>query len=591
MNNAQRAAESALVNELRLTLARLELALAQISDGLVITDANGQLLWCNARFEEFLNKPRLLVLGQPLQLLLQSRLESPQVRVAGDHLFCLDIGQGGSVTTVMRREPLQVMQIDWQPVTSEQPPPFIFSLRDISDQISLEELRLRSQELVDQQLALAEQVVTCPVTGLPNRRGLSRAITEALQQLDGHQGWLALLFCDLNRFKEVNDSYGHRVGDQLLIELSRRMSQVLRHGDVLARLGGDEFVLLCTELAEPEQALRIAERLQDEVSQPWTPAGADDSLEILPQVSIGIALCRDSQRSADQLLHDADLAMYEAKALQERHIVVFDEAINAKLQRRVQLRETLQQTLRHRQLEMQFQPVVRLATADVVGYEALIRPLDCGGMPIPPLDFISVAEASGLISSLGQLVLHRSLSAARTLKLTDHGLALAVNISTQQLFKAGIAEELIAAAARFGVPTALLSIEITEDALIEQPQRTHAELAALRRAGFRVLLDDFGIGYSSLTWLADMPIDGLKIDHSFTATMVEDRRRRSLVAAILGLARDLQIDVIAEGIETCDQWRLLQDMGCELGQGYLFSHPLLASQIDQDPSALLPAAC
>jgi diguanylate cyclase (GGDEF)-like protein len=581
--------ESALVLDLRRTLARLELALGQIGDGLVITDGMGRLQWCNSSFEALLHQPRLLMLGRPLDDLLQANLDQ-EVRLDLANLIRQPSG-GGSFMAVARREPLQVLEVQWRSVTSEQPPPLIFSFRDVSDRVSLEELRLRSKEMAERQFALAQQVATCPVTGLPNRRGLSQAIAAALQQLDQQQGWLALLFCDLNRFKEVNDTYGHRVGDQLLVELANRMQRVLRQGDVLARLGGDEFVLLCTELDEPQRATRIAERLRDAVAEPWTPEAGALSIEIHPRISIGIALSQSSHHTAEQLLHDADLAMYEAKASSDEQIVVFDEAINTRLVRQVQLRTCLQQALRQRRLELHFQPVVRLLTAEVVAYEALVRPSDGQGVSIPPPEFIAVAESSGLINELGRLVLETGLSAAGQLGLTGKGLGLTLNFSTKQFARSGIAAELIAAAERFGFPPALLSIEITETALIDQPQRTRQELMALRDAGFRVLLDDFGIGYSSLTWLAELPIDGIKIDRSFTASMRQDPRRQALIKAILGLAVDLQLEVIAEGIENCDQLAALREMGCVFGQGYLFSRPLALGRTGQLQAFLPPAAC
>jgi len=581
--------ESALVQELRRTLARLELALGQIGDGLVITDGQGRVHWCNGSFEALLHQPRLLMLGRPLDVLLQANLDQ-EIRFDLLNLIRQPSG-GGTFMAVARREPLLVLEVQWRTVTSEQPPPLIFSFRDVSDRVSLEELRLRSKEMADRQVSLAQQVVTCPVTGLPNRRGLSQAIAAALQRLDHQQGWLALLFCDLNHFKEVNDTFGHRVGDQLLIELANRMQRVLRQGDVLARLGGDEFVLLCTELDEPRRATRIAERLRDAVAEPWIPESGPESIEIHPRISIGIALCQNSDSTADQLLHDADLAMYTAKSSSDQQIVVFDEAINARLVRQVQVRTCLQQALRLRRLELYFQPVVRLLTAEVVAYEALVRPRDGDGVPIPPPEFIAVAETSGLINELGRLVLETGLAAAATLGMAGKGLSLALNFSTRQFARSGIAAELIAAAERFAFPPALLSIEITETALLDQPQRTRQELNALREAGFRVLLDDFGTGFSSLTWLAELPIDGLKIDRSFTASMTKDPRRQALISAILRLAVDLELEVIAEGIEHCDQLAALRQMGCVLGQGYLFSRPLTLGRTGQLQAFLPPAPC
>jgi diguanylate cyclase (GGDEF)-like protein len=580
--------EGSLVVELRRSLARLELALAQISDALVITDASGLLLWCNGRFEQLLKRPRLQLLGGRVDQLLAPRL-------AGDaSLNLTDLLEqrplGGMVTLALDSEPVQVIELEWRPVQSEKPAPYVFSFHDVSDRESLQALQLQSRQMVDEQLELAQQVVTCPVTGLPNRRGFARAIQAALQHLERHPTWLAVLFCDLNRFKEVNDTYGHQVGDQLLIALAQRMQQVIRADDVLARLGGDEFVVLCTELDTPDEALRIAERLRQVVAKPWTPESSGVPIEIRPEISIGIAFSEHGLESPDQLLHDADLAMYEAKNRPDRQIVVYDSAISSQLNRRIAIRHSLQAALTNRRLPIHFQPWVCLERAEVLGYEALVRPRDLQGEPIDPSELIAVAESSGLMAALGQLVLEQSLRAIHQLGSLANGPSLAVNFSPQQLARSGFAADVLAVASRLQVPPQQLCIEVTETALIEHPHRTREELSCLRNAGFRVFLDDFGTGYSSLNWLAELPIDGVKIDRSFIATMIEDPRRHALVGAILRLARDLNLEVVAEGIERTDQWQSLRQMGCRLGQGYLFSRPLPAAQLDQLPAVLLPAA-
>jgi diguanylate cyclase (GGDEF)-like protein len=581
--------ETALVVELRRSLARLELALAQISDALVITDCSGSLLWCNARFEQLLQRPRLQLLGGRLDQLLAPRLSGDTP--ANLNALLQQRPHGGTVTLVLGCESLQVMEVEWRPVQSEKPVPYVFSFHDVSDRESLQALQLHSRELADQQLALAQQVVTCPVTGLPNRRGFARAIQAALQHLERHPTWIAVLFCDLNRFKEVNDTYGHQVGDQLLIALAQRMQQVIRASDVLARLGGDEFVVLCTELDTPDEALRIAERLRDVVACPWTPETRGMPVEIHPEISIGISFSERGVESPDQLLHDADLAMYEAKTRTDRKIVVYDAAISTQLNRRIAIRRSLQDALKCQQMPIHFQPWVSLEGAEVLGYEALVRPRDLDGSRIDPAELIAVAEGSGLMGALGQLVLEQSLLAIEQSGLLQRGRSLAVNFSPQQLARPGSAADVIGTLRRFQVPPELLCIEVTETALIEHPQRTREELAILRQAGLRVFLDDFGTGYSSLNWLAELPIDGVKIDRSFTATMIEDPRRQALVEAILRLAGDLDLEVVAEGIERLDQWEVLRRMGCRLGQGYLFSRPLPPAQLGQLSEVLLPAAC
>ena len=563
--------ESALLAELRRTLARLELALAQISDALVIVDGIGEILWCNASFERLMGRSRLQLLGCSL-------LDQMPVLFTGERRFHLDHllkhqPRGGRITAVAGREPLWVLEIEWRPVLAEVPSPYVFSFHDVSDRVSLEALQLRSQELQEQQLSLAAQVVTCPVTGLPNRRGLLETLSTALAALAERPGQLAVLFCDLNRFKEVNDTYGHHVGDALLITLAQRMQQVLRPEDVVARLGGDEFVLVCTELDQPEEAQLIAQRLITAITVPWTPPVVGSALEIVPEVSIGIAISDDPACTAEELLHDADLAMYEAKGREGSAVVLFDAGLDLRLQRCQQIRTCLRRNLADRRLELHLQPIVRLADGLVVGYEALCRPQDGEGRPIDPQAFISEAEAAGLITPLGQLVLERGFAAAAALQLQICGRSLALNISTRQLTRAGIADELAAMAAEYGLNPSSIALEVTETALIDQAPLTRRELARLREAGFRLILDDFGLGTSSFNWLADEPIDGLKIDRSLIAAIEHDERRRVLVAAIVGLARQLELEVVAEGVETCGQRELLLELGCDLAQGFLFSGP------------------
>ncbi|MFM7285947.1 MAG: putative bifunctional diguanylate cyclase/phosphodiesterase, partial [Cyanobium sp.] len=367
-------------------------------------------------------------------------------------------------------------------------------------------------------------------------------------------------------------------GDQLPIALAQRMQQVIRADDVLARLGGDEFVVLCTKLDRPDEALRIAERLREVVGRPWTPESSGIPVEIHPEISIGIAFSEHGEESPDQLLHDADLAMYEAKSRADRQIVVFDSVISSQLNRRIAIRRSLQVALKSQRLPMHFQPWVSL--------EGELR----------PCELIAVAESSGLMKDLDQLVLQQSLLALEPLGAladgpSEQGPSLAVNFSPQQLARPVFAADVLALVSRLQVSPRQLCIEVTETALIDHPQRTREELTSLRDAGFRVFLDDFGTGYSSLNWLAELPIDGVKIDRSFTATMLEDPRRQALIAAILGLAADLQLEVVAEGIERREQWQALRRMGCRLGQGYLFSRPLPAGQLGQLPAVLLPAAC
>ena len=573
--------ETALVVELRRTLGRLDSALGQISEGLVLVNAIGQVLWTNASFDKFVGKSRLEILGVDLHGILP-------LNIVGEPILTLEQTRGGLlktvfVTVILSDDPVHALEIEWRPVVTEVPNPLMFSFRDVSARISFDELQQKSQQIEEKwlstskkyidlqskQLALAAKVMKCPVTGLPNRRGLRSRIAIALKQLRRRPGLVTLLFCDLNRFKEVNDSYGHQVGDELLIELGKRLQSTLRPEDVLARLGGDEFVVLSPGLPTPMAALRLAERLQALVSKPWI----SQDYSITPSMSVGIASTDDSEVTVDELLRRADLAMYAAKGSDERSITIYDHVIDAQVRRGVLIKRQLQSAIDGDLLKVDFQPIVDLKSRDSIGLEALVRIRDFEGAWMAPIEFISVAESVGLIDQMGDLVLRRCLA---VLKLTENiapDLVISINISPLQVCREGLAGRMIAIAERYEVDLGRLAVEVTESVLIDRPRTAINELSTLRAVGCRVYLDDFGTGYSSMSWLSQLPIDAIKIDRSFTAGLLSHPRRRVVVASMIRLSLDLGLDVIAEGVELEAQAEALLAMGCLKGQGFLFGHP------------------
>ena len=573
--------ETALVVELRRTLGRLDSALGQISEGLVLVNAIGQVLWTNASFDKFVGKSRLEILGVDLHGILP-------LNIVGEPILTLEQTRGGVlktgfVTVILSDDPVHALEIEWRPVVTEVPNPLMFSFRDVSARISFDELQQKSQQIEEKwlstskkyidlqskQLALAAKVMKCPVTGLPNRRGLRARIAIALKQLRRRPGLVTLLFCDLNRFKEVNDSYGHQVGDELLIELGKRLQSTLRPEDVLARLGGDEFVVLSPGLPTPMAALRLAERLQALVSKPWI----SQDYSISPSMSVGIASTDDPEVTVDELLRRADLAMYAAKGSDERSITIYDNVIDAQVRRGVLIKRQLQSAIDGDLLKVDFQPIVDLKSRDSIGLEALVRIRDFEGAWMAPIEFISVAESVGLIDQMGDLVLRRCLAVLKLTKNIAPDLVIAINISPLQVCREGLAGRMIAIAERYEVDLARLAVEVTESVLIDRPRTAINELSTLRAVGCRVYLDDFGTGYSSMSWLSQLPIDAIKIDRSFTAGLLSHPRRRVVVASMIRLSLDLGLDVIAEGVELEAQAEALLAMGCLKGQGFLFGHP------------------
>ena len=573
--------ETTLVVELRRTLGRLDSALGQIREGLVLVNAIGQVLWTNASFDKFIGKSRLEILGEDLHGILP-------LNIVGEPILTIEQTRGGLletvfVTVILSDDPVHALEIEWRPVVTEVPNPLMFSFRDVSARISFDELQQKSQQIEEKwlstskkyidlqskQLALAAKVMKCPVTGLPNRRGLRARIAIALQQLRRKPGLVTLLFCDLNRFKEVNDSYGHQVGDELLIELGKRLQSTLRPEDVLARLGGDEFVVLSPDVPTPMAAVRLAERLQALVSKPWI----SQDYSITPSMSVGIASTDDPEVTVDELLRRADLAMYAAKGSDERSVTIYDNVIDTQVRRGVLVKRQLQSAIDSDLLKVDFQPIVDLKSRDSIGFEALVRIRDCEGAWMSPIEFIPVAESVGLIDQMGDLVLRRCLAVLKLTKNIAPDLVIAINISPLQVCREGLAGRMIAIAERYEIDLARLAVEVTESVLIDRPRTAINELSTLRAAGCRVYLDDFGTGYSSMSWLSQLPIDAIKIDRSFTAGLLNDPRRRVVVDSMIRLSLDLGLDVIAEGVELEAQAEALLAMGCLKGQGFLFGHP------------------
>ena len=589
-------AETSLVLELRRTLGRLDSALGQISEGLVLVNASGQVLWTNLSFDEFSGKTRLEILGVSLHSILP-------LNIVGDPILTLEQTRGGLlktglVTVIISDDPVCALEIEWRPVVTEVPNPLIFSFRDVSARISFDELQQKSQQIEEKwlsankkyidlqskQLALAAKVMKCPVTGLPNRRGLRARMAAALRQLRRQPGSVTLLFCDLNRFKEVNDFYGHQVGDELLIEVGKRLQATLRPEDMLARLGGDEFVVLSPDIPTPMAAVQLAERLQALVSKPWTT----QDYSILPSMTVGIASTDDSEVTVDELLRRADLAMYAAKANDERAITIYDNVIDDQVKRGILIKRQLQHAIDSDLLRVDFQPIVDLKSRDSIGFEALSRIRDFEGGWMSPIDFIPVAESVGLIDPLGDLVLRRCLAVLKLVNDITPDLLITINVSPLQICRDGLAGRMIALAERYEVDLSRLAVEVTESILIDRPQSAMRELNLLRAVGCRIYLDDFGTGYSSMSWLAQLPIDAIKIDRSFTAALLNDPRRSVVVASMIRLSRDLGLDVIAEGVELEAQAEALLAMGCCKGQGFLFGHP---APFPQPAEALVSKIC
>jgi diguanylate cyclase (GGDEF)-like protein/PAS domain S-box-containing protein len=412
------------------------------------------------------------------------------------------------------------------------------------------------------------------LTGLPNRALLLDRLERSIVRMARRpEHRLAVLFLDLDGFKVVNDSLGHQTGDQLLIALSRRLETCLRQGDTIARLGGDEFVVLLDDLEDVKDALNLANRALQELERPFTLNG----LELVTTASIGIALSGPSYSSAETLLRDADIAMYQAKSRGKAGYVVFDGAMHTSAMTRMKLEADLRQAAIRREFQLHYQPIVSLQTGRITGFEALLRWNSPERGMVPPDQFIPVAEETKLILPLGLWVLREAAEQLRRWQLTFGSkpqLKMSVNLSCRQFFQSDLVYQIERILLETGLDGRSLRLEITESAIMEQVETALASLARLKSLGIRLAIDDFGKGYSSLSYLHQFPCDVLKIDQGFIARMGAHGENSEIVRTIVALAEGLRLEVVAEGIETPYQLTQLRTLGCQYGQGYLFSRPL-----------------
>jgi len=411
-----------------------------------------------------------------------------------------------------------------------------------------------------------------PLTGLPNRALFKDRLEVAFARAKGREAaQFAVLFLDLDRFKLVNDSLGHRAGDELLVQIARRLESCRRAGDTVARLGGDEFTLLVEGVGSEEEAIAIAERVHRALGPPYLIEGH----EVFAGASIGIALGGPATERVEHLLRDADTAMYRAKVRGCRH-AVFDSSMHERVMAALRLENELRRALERGEFRVHYQPIVELGSGRTTGVEALVRWEHRERGLVPPSEFIPLAEETGLVVPLGRWVLEE---ACRALSALPERIVLSVNLSGRQLLQPEFTSQLREMLQRCRIEPSRLRLELTESMLIGNGAAAIAALTNLRETGVRLCIDDFGTGYSSLSYLHELPIDALKIDRSFIGAMGEDERKIKIVQSILLLGKGLGIDVVAEGVETAKQAELLRKLGCERAQGYFFARPVPLEQL------------
>ncbi|MEP7054980.1 MAG: EAL domain-containing protein [Actinomycetota bacterium] len=426
--------------------------------------------------------------------------------------------------------------------------------------------------------AFAHQALHDPLTGLANRVLLLDRVEHALTRLERNPGVVALLFLDLDRFKVVNDSLGHAAGDTVLQELASRLMATARRGDTVARLGGDEFVVLCESQPTDDLIRVLAERIGRALAKPFTVSGRDISMS----ASIGIATTRDWAERAEDLVRDADAAMYQAKERGRGRYEFFDAAVRDRANARLDIEAGLIQALERGEFHLVYQPLICLEDNTITGLEALIRWEHPERGPLSPAEFIPVAEDSRLIVPIDRWVLDeacRQIVAWNAERPGRPPLTMAVNISGRQLGEPDVVEAVAAVLQKHGLDPALLCLEVTETAMLQEVELAQGVFERLAAMGVQLALDDFGTGYSSLGHLQRFPVNILKIDRSFVERMHEGNDGSAIVAAVTAMARALGMKTVGEGIETAEQLAGLSDLGCDDGQGYLLARPAAPMQL------------
>jgi diguanylate cyclase (GGDEF)-like protein len=433
--------------------------------------------------------------------------------------------------------------------------------------------QIRERERAEQQLM--HETMHDSLTGLPNRSFLYEALERSLARMARNPGHrFAVLFLDLDRFKVINDSVGHLAGDQMLKQAGARLAACVRPFDVVARLGGDEFAVLLEDVNLPEEACHVAQRAIESLSEPMHI----DGKELFTSASVGIALGHSRYRRAEELLRDADVAMYRAKAHGRQRFEIFDERLHREALQLLELESDLRRAIQRYEFEPHFQPIVRLSDRHVVGYEALLRWRHPRRGLVAPGEFLDVAEENGSVEQIDWQLFERTCREIGMLG-EDSGY-VTLNVSPRHFRSPTLAGQMLELFDTYQLAHDRIRLEVTEGALLDNPEQVRVTLEALRESGIFAALDDFGTGYSSLSYLHRFPLHSIKIDRSFVSALQRNERGGStpVVRAVLAMARTLGMDVIAEGVETDEQRECLLEMGCELGQGFLFSRARPASE-------------
>jgi diguanylate cyclase (GGDEF)-like protein/PAS domain S-box-containing protein len=538
------------------------------SEGIYTVDAQGAIRSFNAAAETMFGWTAPEIVGQPVVTIVPADLHAVLAEFIANYVSDgpTAVQRRGVEIAGVRRDGSEFpMMVSTSAISVEGSAPIISCIvRDLSEQKHIE-------------AQLAHQALHDPLTALPNRVMLTDRLEQALGRVRRHARTCAVLFVDLDRFKSVNDTLGHTAGDQLLIEAATRIRAAVRETDTVARLGGDEFVVVCEDIDGVQHATDLAERIIHALGAPFCLG--DDDAQV--SASIGIAFSADGTVAADAIVANADIAMYRAKENGRSRYELFDETMQQWVTTQVALEAALRQAVQRNELRLFYQPIIAADTGTIRGFEALVRWERPGFGIVAPDEFIPTAEETGLIVDIGAWVLEEACrqAASWARRWPHRRLGIAVNVSGRQLLSGDIVDVVVGTLARTGLDPTMLTLELTESTLIDDAVTAQTLLRELRDLGLNLSLDDFGTGYSSLTYLRAFPINIVKIDKSFVRTIGTERQDTAIVAAVVALAKNLDLSVVAEGVETPEQRAVLLHLQCPYLQGYLFSRPRPIDQI------------